>query len=99
MTEPTRPAVVVISHTTWISRFGGDPDVVGRTVSINGRPFIIVGVIPGTFRGVDMPNVLPTPFWVPLSNAAAVGLDLHSLRHGQRDASREGPPQTGTHRD
>jgi predicted permease len=70
------PAVVVISHTTWISRFGGDPDVVGRTVSINGRPFIIVGVIPGTFRGVDMPNVLPTPFWVPLSNAAAVGLDL-----------------------
>ena len=45
-------------------------------MSINGRPFIIVGVIPGTFRGVDMPNVLPTPFWVPLSNAAAVGLDL-----------------------
>jgi predicted permease len=70
------PAVVVISHTTWISRFGGDPDVVGHTVNINGRPFIIVGVIPATFRGVDMPNVLPTPFWVPLSNAAAVGLDL-----------------------
>jgi hypothetical protein len=35
----------------WRRRFGADPDVVGRTVAVNRRPFKIVGVVPKTFRG------------------------------------------------
>ena len=41
--------VVVISHSTWTQRFGGDPAIVGRTVRIDGTPVTIIGVMPATF--------------------------------------------------
>ncbi len=43
--------VLVLGHTFWKKRFGADPSVVGRAVSINGRGFTIVGVVPEYFRG------------------------------------------------
>ena len=39
--------VVVLSDALWRSRFGGDPGVVGRTVTLNEQPFTVVGVAPG----------------------------------------------------
>lgn len=44
-------AVVVLGYSTWQRRFGGDPTVVGRIVSINGQPCTIVGVVPPDFVG------------------------------------------------
>ncbi len=44
--------VIVLGHTYWKKRFGGDPSVVGRQVLVNGQPFTIVGVVPETFMGV-----------------------------------------------
>ncbi|GMV04563.1 MAG: hypothetical protein AMXMBFR53_08430 [Gemmatimonadota bacterium] len=41
---PTAPAVVVLSDTYWRSVFGADPDILGRTVEINGRSATFVGV-------------------------------------------------------
>jgi putative ABC transport system permease protein len=41
--------VVVISHGMWQQRLGGDPGVVGRTVSLSGTPMTIVGVMPAGF--------------------------------------------------
>lgn len=43
--------IVVISHSYWMRRFGGNPTVVGREVRINGRPFTIIGVAPERFTG------------------------------------------------
>lgn len=43
------PLVVIIGHGVWQSRFGGDPDIVGRAVRVNGRPATIVGVMPEGF--------------------------------------------------
>ena len=41
----TVPATVgIISHRLWRSQFGGEANVIGRTVQLNGRPFTIVGV-------------------------------------------------------
>jgi predicted permease len=59
--------VIVLSHRGWTRRFGGDPEVVGRTVLINGRQFAIVGVAPEHFRGlsIGMPD-----YFAPLSLAA-----------------------------
>ena len=42
---------VAISHAFWQRRFGGDPGVVGRTLSVNRVPFTIVGVAPARFLG------------------------------------------------
>ena len=66
--RPGAPRVMVIGERFWRSRFGGAPDVVGRTVNLGGDTFEIVGVMPAAFRGLDAPNVMPTPAWVPLSS-------------------------------
>ena len=42
--SPGAHAITVLGYSVWQSRFGGDADVVGRTVTINGRPFEVVGV-------------------------------------------------------
>jgi predicted permease len=44
--------VVVISHTFWQTYFGGAPDVIGRTLTLERVPFTIVGVTPAGFFGV-----------------------------------------------
>lgn len=41
--------VVLIGHGLWQRRFGGNPETVGRTVSLNGAPFTVVGVMPPRF--------------------------------------------------
>jgi putative ABC transport system permease protein len=45
--QPGAEAVLVLGHTYWKSRFGGDPSVVGQIVEMNGRPHTVIGVLPG----------------------------------------------------
>ena len=52
--RPNAPRVALISHGLWRSRFGGDPGVSGRTISLDGLPTTIVGVLPADF---EMPNL------------------------------------------
>jgi predicted permease len=60
---PGRNPVVVIGHGLWQRRFGGDPAIVGRTVTINGQPLTVVGVAPPTHTG--MLRGLSAELWVP----------------------------------
>jgi len=50
--QPGRPAVAVISERLWHERLGGDPNVVGRSLTLGGSPYTIVGVLP---RGFELP--------------------------------------------
>ena len=54
--------VIVLSHGFWQRRFGGDPGIVGRTVTANNRPFTVLGVMRPDFsyQGTRY------QFWVPL---------------------------------
>lgn len=64
----------VIAHHFWRDRFGGDPDVLGSVVHIDGQPFTIVGVAPRGFTGTV--HGLPTDVWVPVVAARrASGLE------------------------
>ena len=54
--------VAVISHEYWISRFGADPDVVGRRVTMSDVPLTIVGVAPAGFFGADI-GAAPDLWW------------------------------------
>lgn len=63
---PGRGDVVILGYGLWQSRFGGDPEIVGETVSLEGAPFEVVGVMP---QGFDFPD--ETPIWKP------IGWDLY----------------------
>jgi putative ABC transport system permease protein len=60
---PNANNVVVISHGMWQRRFGSDPNVVGRSMSVSGTPVTIVGVMPSTFTFAGR----TTEFWRPLA--------------------------------
>ena len=62
---PAAEPVAVIGFRYWERRFGGEPSVVGRTVAVNGVPFVIAGVAPREFFGLT-PGECPD-IWVPLS--------------------------------
>jgi putative ABC transport system permease protein len=47
-------AGLVLSHGFWQRQFAGDPNVIGRTLSLDGRPFEVVGVTPASFFGVEV---------------------------------------------
>ena len=58
------PPVAVVSHGFWSSTYGGSPDVVGTTVSLNGNPFEIIGVAAAGFSGIEVGRA--TEVYVPL---------------------------------
>jgi putative ABC transport system permease protein len=55
--------VAMISHRLWMRRYGGDRDLVGRTIQINATPHTVIGILPAGFRGVHGNAEL----WVPLA--------------------------------
>jgi predicted permease len=57
--------IAVISYGLWKSQFGGSSAAVGKTVTLNGVPFTIVGVAPSEFFGVQPGSKLD--IWVPIS--------------------------------
>jgi putative ABC transport system permease protein len=48
--QPGAAPVAVLSAATWQGKFGGDPDVLGREVLLNGRAYTVVGVMPPRFK-------------------------------------------------
>jgi len=63
--RPGAAPAAVLSHRLWEERFGGSPDVLGRTVRLDGRPVPVVGVMPASFAfpspetAVWLPRVVP----------------------------------------
>lgn len=58
---PMGHQVAVLSHTYWQRRFGGEANVLGRSITLGGLPFTIVGVTPAEFFGVEV-GVSPSLF-------------------------------------
>ncbi|HYX00278.1 MAG TPA: ABC transporter permease [Candidatus Elarobacter sp.] len=52
--------VVILSHQLWQSRFGGDPAVVGRTITLDNQRYRVTGVLPADFRLLRWPDL-----WMP----------------------------------
>jgi putative ABC transport system permease protein len=60
--EPGAAPVVLLGHNLWLYRYGGDPEVIGRTVRVNGHEAVVIGVVPPGFRFPFNEDV-----WIPLS--------------------------------
>ena len=59
---PNGPKAAMLGHGLWQGRFGGDADVLGRTITLNGQSYTVVGILPASFQ-------YPEPFqlWTPLA--------------------------------
>ena len=78
--DATATPVVVLSHAMWEQRLGSDPAIVGKTLTLNGGSYTVVGVAPAAFTGLIVgfsPDV-----WTPMSMQRAVspGLNLNERR-------------------
>jgi putative ABC transport system permease protein len=62
--RPNAPHVALIRYGLWRSRFAADPNLPGRTISLDGKPTTIVGVLPREF---EMPNLIHNDFLLPAS--------------------------------
>jgi putative ABC transport system permease protein len=68
--EDGKDFVIVLSYGLWQRRYGGDPNIVGKIVSLNGRPYSIVGVMGPDFH--PLPSALVAPegqFYRPVAEA------------------------------
>jgi predicted permease len=67
--HPSTNCVIVFSHRGWLKLFAGDPNVIGRILSVNGVSCEVAGVTPEGFRGLA---VTPPDYWAPLALAGAL---------------------------
>src|SRR5262245_32905642 len=64
--QPGRNRVVVLSDSLWQRRFGGDPQLVGKTITLNGESYSVIGVLPPAFQfGREVGETVD--LWVPIA--------------------------------
>jgi putative ABC transport system permease protein len=64
--KPGANKVAVMSHALWQRRFGGDNNILGKPLTLNGEPYIVVGVMPARFQFPTSDDAL----WVPIAFTA-----------------------------
>jgi predicted permease len=81
--SPGAGAYVVLSYNCWHDRFGGDRNIVGRTIHLNKAPYLVLGVAPKGFQGTE--KLIGSEIWVPAMNEKQIeGYDWLNSRgnHG-----------------
>jgi predicted permease len=68
--SPGGARVVVLSHHTWADRFNSDPQIIGKTITLNNHPVTIVGVAPSGFYSSFVS--LSTDLWIPTAVNAGI---------------------------
>jgi predicted permease len=62
--DEEKQPVIVLGYRLWARRFGADAGIVGKTITLSGKRFTVVGVAPPAFHGLDL--ILDSQFWIPL---------------------------------
>src|SRR5262245_50776956 len=95
--SPSSERTVILTAGYWRSRFGGDPSAIGRRIMLDGRPREIIGVLPDSFRFLDLKPSVVLPMRlnrdeVRLGNFGNVALGLLkpgiTLEQASTDAAR-----------
>ena len=79
--QPNSEDAVLLSHRLWVSRFGADPDILGRVIRLESGAATVIGVMPADFRtmlNASATNDHGADLWIP--NTYWVGRDVHWLR-------------------
>ena len=68
--KPESPRTVIVSNELWQRRFGSDPDLVGKTLTLNGNQVTVVGIMPPAFE-FEFPITRQVEMWLPMRIAAS----------------------------
>jgi putative ABC transport system permease protein len=72
------PRTVILAHNLWRTRFNGDSTLVGRTITLNDYPYLVVGVMPAGFEDVGAPAVQA---WRPLQYNVSLPYACRTCQH------------------
>lgn len=73
--EPKTGPVVVLGHSYWMKRFGGDTGIIGHSVTLDGQPVTVIGVVPAEFKGPY--NVVEMDAYAPIG--------IHGMTSGRSE--------------
>jgi len=76
---PRSPETAVLGHGYWARRFGGDPNVLGQTLRIDGRPREIIGVMPPHVRFLGRDPAVYLPFRLDRAKVFVVNFSAQGL--------------------
>jgi hypothetical protein len=79
--EASHAPIAVISYNYWTQRFSRSPDVIGKTLYVNGVPITIVGIAAEGFEGVESGS--STDFWIPLQSRPELNAWGNPLEDGK----------------
>jgi putative ABC transport system permease protein len=65
--QPGNNNVVILSHEIWVRDFGSDPEIIGRSILVDKKPFTVIGVLPSGFDLLGYNQSID--LWMPLSFA------------------------------
>jgi putative ABC transport system permease protein len=79
--DPGRRGVVILTYAFWQAKFGGDSAILGRTLTFNGEPYSVIGVMPQGFRALsEHRSGYTISFFMPAAfDAAAAGGTRRSI--------------------
>ena len=63
--RPGAERVVLLSDGFWRRRFGGDPSIIGQSITFNAMPVTVIGVLPPTFRHLEINPERPADLFTP----------------------------------
>jgi predicted permease len=72
----------VVSYSFWQREFGGDDNAIGRTLSLNGHPFPVVGVTPASFYGVEVGRKFDVAVLTCAEPVIDAPYNLYTMPHG-----------------
>jgi macrolide transport system ATP-binding/permease protein len=72
---PNGPKAAILGHGLWQSRFGGDADVLGRTITLNEQSYTVVGILPARFQYPERFEL-----WTPLALSETATESLQSVQ-------------------
>jgi len=82
------PHIVVLSYACWQNHFGGDPNVLNRTLVINGQPMTIVGVVQREFNGTVSSRASRRPSRPPVRFGSCLRWTLYGFKWAKQQNGR-----------
>jgi predicted permease len=89
--------VIVLGYTYWQRRFGGDRNIIGKSVEVNGKPVTIIGVAPKEFHGPFI--IVDADFYIPIGMSPATGGDDFYAMRGTHAVTVLAQPKPGVSRE